>query len=135
MAKKIEDIEGIGPAHGAKLRKAGINSPGKLLTVGATAKGRKDLAAETGLSSKIILRCVNMADLFRIKGVASQYAELLEAAGVDTVKELRTRNVGNLVEKMRATNMQKRVCRVCPSEKSVKAWVAQAKTLAPVVSY
>lgn len=135
MAKSIEALEGIGPVHGKKLRDIGCHSPSRLLKDGADRKGRKMIAEKSGLSESLILRCVNMADLFRIKGVATQYAELLEAAGVDTVKELRNRNAANLTEAMRKTNAEKRLVRQVPSLKMVEKWVAQAKTLAPVVTY
>ena len=83
----------------------------------------------------LFLRCVNMADLFRIKGVATQYAELLEAAGVDTVKELRNRNAANLAAAMKETNNEKQLTRQVPNEKMVADWVAQAKKLDPIVTY
>lgn len=135
MAKSIESIEGIGPKHGKKLRSAGCASPAALLRDGGTRKGRKAICDATGISDKIVLRCVNMADLFRIKGVATQYAELLESAGVDTVKELRNRNAANLAEAMRATNEKKKLVRQVPSESMVSNWVAQAKNLKPAISY
>ncbi len=135
MSKRIEDIEGIGPKHGEALRRAGITSVAKLLDAGSDRKGRKDLSDRTGISEKQLLKCVNMADLFRIKGVASQYAELLECAGVDTVKELRNRNPDSLAEKMTAVNTEKRLTRQSPSVKSVRKWVSQAKTLPPKVTY
>ena len=135
MAKSIQSIEGIGPKYGRKLRIAGCGSPAALLRDGATRKGRREICAKTGISDKIVLRCVNMADLFRIKGVATQYAELLEAAGVDTVKELRNRNATNLAEAMRTTNAKKKLVRQVPSESMVKKWVAQAKKLKPIVTY
>jgi predicted flap endonuclease-1-like 5' DNA nuclease len=135
MAKSIEAIEGIGPKYGAKLRAIGCGSPAKLLQDAATRKTRKDIAARAGINESIVLRCVNMADLFRIKGVATQYAELLEAAGVDTVKELRNRRPDKLVAAMRDTNTRKRLVRQVPSEKMVADWVAQAKNLQPVISY
>lgn len=137
MSKSIESIEGIGPKYGAKLRKIGCSSPSKLLQDGATRKGRREIAKNAGISESIVLRCVNMADLFRIKGVASQYAELLEAAGVDTVKELRNRNPKNLHKAMLETNSRKRkrLVRQPPSEKMVTNWVAQAKKLKPSISY
>lgn len=135
MAKSIEALEGIGPVHGKKLRDIGCHSPARLLRDGADRKGRRMIAEKSGLSESLVLRCVNMADLFRIKGVATQYAELLEAAGVDTVKELRNRNAANLTEAMRKTNGEKRLVRQVPSLKMVENWVAQAKTLAPMVTY
>ena len=135
MAKSIEAIEGIGPAYGKKLRAVGCATPAKLLKSGATRKGRQEIAQKSGVAESIILRCVNMADLFRIKGVATQYAELLEASGVDTVKELRNRKPENLAAKMREVNAQKRLCRQVPSEKMVSDWVSQAKSLTPIVTY
>lgn len=135
MSKSIEALEGIGPAKGAKLRKAGCGSAASLLRDGATPAGRKAIARSTGISDSVILRCVNMADLFRIKGVASQYAELLEASGVDTVKELRNRRADNLTEKMEEVNSVKRLCRQTPGLTRVKDWIAQAKKLKPMVKY
>lgn len=135
MAKSIEAIEGIGPKYGAKLRAIGCGSPAKLLQDGATRKARKEIAAKAGISESIVLRCVNMADLFRIRGVATQYAELLEAAGVDTVKELRNRRADNLTAAMRDTNAKKKLVRQVPSERMVADWIGQAKKLQPVVSY
>ena len=100
MAYKIIDIEGIGEAYAAKLETAGINTPEDLLAACASAKGRKEMAEKTEISEKLILRWTNHADLFRIKGVGPQFAELLEAAGVDTVKEFRHRVAANLKAKM-----------------------------------
>ncbi len=135
MSKPIEEIEGIGPVFGKKLRKAGISTTGALLKAGTTRKGRNELAKTTGVSHSIILRSVNMADLFRVKGVARQYSELLEASGVDSVKELRNRRADNLTVKMREVNAKKRVCKVCPGEKTVSGWISQAKKLKPVIQY
>jgi predicted flap endonuclease-1-like 5' DNA nuclease len=135
VSKSIEAIEGIGPAYGKKLRAVGCTSPARLLKDGGTKKGRDKIAKETGISSSVILRCVNMADLFRIKGVASQYAELLEAAGVDTVKELKNRNAANLAAKMQEVNNAKRLTRTVPSEKMLSDWIKQASKLAPMVSH
>lgn len=135
MSKSIESIEGIGSKTGAALREAGVATVEKLLNAGCTKAGRRNLAAATGLNEKQLLQCVNMADLFRIKGVASQFAELLKAAGVDTVKELRNRNVENLASKMAEVNAAKKLARVAPSSKVVAKWVAQAKELPPKVSH
>ena len=135
MNVKIESIEGIGPKTGATLRRAGIATVEKLLEAGCTKPGRRNLASTTGLNEKQLLQCVNMADLFRIKGVASQYAELLEAAGVDTVKELRNRNADNLANKMAEVNAAKKLVRAIPSSKVVANWVEQAKVLPPMVSH
>jgi len=135
MAMKIEDIEGIGPKYGKILRDNGINSCAKLLSAGATAQGRKNLEEKTGLSHSHVLRWVNLADLCRVKGVSTQYSELLEAAGVDSVKELRNRNAENLTTKMQEVNAEKKLVRAVPSGKLVTDWVAQAKAMAPAISY
>lgn len=135
MGKRIEDIEGIGPAIGAALRDAGINSTETLLDLCCNKKGRASLASKTQISETRILKWVNMADLFRINGVASQYAELLEGAGVDTVKELRNRNADNLTSKMAEVNAEKNLVRRTPSVKVVSAWIEQARELPPKVSH
>ena len=135
MAKRIEDIEGIGPAMGAALRDAGVGSTDKLLDLCCDKKGRVALASKTQISETRILKWVNMADLFRINGVASQYAELLEGAGVDTVKELRNRNPENLTTKMVEVNAEKKLVRRTPSVKVVSAWIQQAKELPPKVTH
>ena len=135
MSMNIESIEGIGPKYADMLKGAGIANTGQLLTAGAEPLGRKVLAERAGINESLILKWVNMSDLFRIKGVAGQYAELLEAAGVDTVKELRNRNAENLAEKMQEVNRAKRVVRQVPSAKVVAGWIEQAKTLAPAISY
>jgi len=135
MAKNIESIEGIGPKLGEALRNAGISTVEGLLKAGAEKKSRAALSEKTGISEGRILKCVNMADLFRINGVASQYAELLECAGVDTVKELKHRNAENLAAKMAEINEQKNLVRRPPSSKVVNDWIAQAKNLAAVVTY
>lgn len=135
MGKRIEDIEGIGPAIGAALRDAGVNSTDTLLDLCCDKKGRASLASKTQISETRILKWVNMADLFRINGVASQYAELLEGAGVDTVKELRNRNADNLTSKMAEVNAEKKLVRRTPSVKVVSAWIEQAKELPPKVSH
>ena len=135
MAKKIESVEGIGAVYGEKLRAAGCGTTAQLLKQGATRKGREVLAEKTSISPSIIMRCVNMADLFRIKGVATQYAELLEAAGVDTVKELKHRNAANLSLAMRQANAARKLVRQLPADKTVAGWIEQAKALPPVVTY
>lgn len=135
MAKRIEDIEGIGPSIGAALRDAGINSVDKLLDVCCDPRGRSTLASKTQISETRILRWVNMADLFRIRGVGSQYAELLEGAGVDTVKELRNRNAENLTAKMQEINDVKKLVRKTPSLNIVTSWIDQAQTLEPKVTH
>lgn len=135
MAKSIESIEGIGPKFGAALRGAGVKNVESLLEAGADAKSRRALAEKTGISEPRILRCVNMADLFRINGIASQYAELLEGAGVDTVKELKHRNPENLAQKMAEINAEKNLVRRPPSVKVVSGWIVQAQHLPAKVTY
>lgn len=132
---QIEDIEGIGPQYAEKLTVAGINSVEKLLDAGATAKGRAELAEKTGISSSLLLRWVNHADLFRIKGVAGQFSELLEAAGVDTVPELAQRNAENLQLALAKTNDEKNLTKTTPSLTQVTNWIAEAKSLPKVVTH
>lgn len=132
---KLDTIEGIGPAIAEKLQNAGVNTVEALLTAGSTAKGRKELEAKTGITHAKILTWVNHADLFRIKGVAGEFSELLEAAGVDTVPELAQRNAANLVAKMTEVNNTKNLTRRVPTEKEVSNWIEQAKTLPRVVTH
>lgn len=135
MDYKIIDVEGIGPVYSEKLKAAGINDSGQLLEKGKTAKGRKELEEATGISGKLILTWVNHADLYRIKGVGPQFAELLEASGVDTVKEFARRNAENLVAKMNEENEKHhRVGRV-PSVTEVQRMIDQAKELPGVITY
>lgn len=135
MAKSIEKIEGIGPKIGEALRGAGVRTVEDLLEAGADKKSRTVLAEKTGISEARILKCVNMADLFRINGVASQYAELLESAGVDTVKELKHRNAENLAAKMSEVNESKNLVRRPPSVTVVNDWISQAKKLPAKVTH
>ena len=135
MATKIETLEGVGPSTAEKFAEAGVTNVEDLLEKGATPSGRDDLAEATGLSGKKILTFVNMADLMRIKGVGGEYAELLQASGVDTVKELRRRNAENLAAKMDEVNADKELTRKVPSANVVEGWVEQAKELDPVVEY
>lgn len=132
---KIEELEGVGPVLGEKLRKVGVKDTDSLLTCSRTTKDRKSLAAESGLTTKQILKFANMVDLFRIDGVGSEFAELLEAAGVDTVPALAHRNPVNLTQMMAAKNEEKKLTRRVPSEKEVTKWVAQAKTLPRILEY
>ncbi|KGO01124.1 DUF4332 domain-containing protein [Porphyromonas sp. COT-290 OH3588] len=132
---KIEELEGIGAAYGEKLRAVGISSTDKLLEACRTKKQRKEVAEQTGLDEAKILKWANMTDLFRISGVGSEYAELLEAAGVDTVKELAHRKAENLLAKMEEVNEAKKLVRRTPSIKNVEAWIAQAKELPRALEY
>jgi len=135
MAYKIIDIQGIGPVYAEKLVAAGIETVDQLLEKGKDAKGRKALEEVTGIRHDLILTWVNHADLFRIKGVGPQFSELLEAAGVDTVKELRTRNAANLAAKMLEINEVKHLCKRTPVEKEIQKYIDAAKELEPVVTY
>ena len=132
---KVEEIEGIGKKYAKQLEKAGIKTVEDLLEKGATKKGRNELVKRTGLSEKLVLTWVNHADLFRVKGIGKQYAELLEAAGVDTVVELSKRNPENLLDSMIKTNEKKHLVRALPYLKQVKKWVEQAKKLPRKISY
>ncbi|MEN6572492.1 MAG: DUF4332 domain-containing protein [Anaerolineaceae bacterium] len=131
----IIDIEGIGEVFAKKLKAAAIATTEALLEAGATPKGRKDLAAKAGIAEEKILEWVNRADLYRIKGVGSEYSDLLEAAGVDTVVELAKRVPAHLLEKMTEVNVAKKLVRRLPVESQVKDWVDQAKALPRKVSY
>jgi predicted flap endonuclease-1-like 5' DNA nuclease len=131
----ILEVEGIGEKYAKKLQEAGIKTIEKLLEEGASPKGRKAIAEKTGLADSLVLEWVNHVDLFRIKGVASEYADLLEEAGVDTVVELATRNPDNLFKMMEDTNKKKDLVRKLPTADQVKDWVNQAKKLPRVVTY
>ena len=135
MSYKIEEIEGIGPAYAGKLEAAGIRTTGDLLQHCADPAGRKATAEKTGLSAAQLLKWANMADLMRISGVGSEYSELLEAAGVDTVKELRTRVAANLAARMAEVNAASKLTRTVPSEQVVSGWIQQAGTLSPLISH
>ena len=132
---KIDQIEGIGPAYAEKLIALGIKTTEELLEAGKSRSGRAKLAEDTGISDKLILKWVNHADLFRINGVAGQFAELLEAAGVDTVKELRHRVAANLQPKLEEVNSAKNLCNRVPALSEVERMIEQAKNLEPVVTY
>ena len=135
MNYKIEEVEGIGPSYGKKLNKAGVATTGALLKAGATRGARKKLAEATGISDKRILEWCNLADLMRVNGIGKQFAELLEAAGVDTIKELRKRNAANVAAKMKEVNDKKKLARSTPSESMVSRWIAAAKGMEPSIKY
>ena len=132
---KLVDIEGIGPAYAEALKNAGIDTIEELLEVGGVPLGRDTIAEKSGLSPKLILEWVNHADLMRIKGVGSEYADLLEAAGVDSVPELAQRNATSLAEKLGAANEAKNLVRRVPTEAEVTAWIGEAKTLPKAVHH
>ncbi len=125
----LADIEGIGPAYAEKLAAAGVSGVDGLLAAGATPQGRSELAAKTGVDPGLILEWVNHADLYRISGVGSEYADLLEAAGVDSVVELARRNPANLAAQLAKANEAKSLVRAVPGESEVAHWVEQAKQL------
>ncbi len=132
---KLTSIQGIAAATEAKLNTAGVASVDDLLAQGATPAGREEIAAKSGLSAAKILKFVNYADLFRIKGIAGQNAELLEAAGVNTVAELAQRNPANLTAKVKEVNEAKKLTGKLPTEKQLGDWIAAAKALPKKVTY
>ena len=132
---KLSDIEGIGEVYSAKLEEAGINTLEHLLEAGSDKKGRKVIADKTGISEKLVLNWINRADLARVKGISTQYADLLECAGVDTVPELAQRRADNLHAKMVEVNDEKNLVRKVLALSQVEDWVVQAKDLPRVVSY
>ena len=135
MDYKIIEIEGIGPVYAKKLEAAGVKTAAELLERGKNVKGRKELAELTGISGKRILTWVNHADLFRINGVGPQFAELLEAAGVDTVTEFALRNPSNLEKKLKNVNEMKHLTRRVPSVIELQKMINQAKELPRVMTY
>ncbi len=135
MAYKIIDVEGIGEVYSKKLIEAGINNVDDLLEKCAKPAGRKALAEKTGISAKLILTWTNHADLMRINGVGPQFSELLEAAGVDTVKEFRHRKAENLVPKMEEINAEKKLVGRVPSVAEVQKMIDQAKELPAMMEY
>lgn len=132
---KLATIEGIGEVYSQKLHEAGIVTVEALLDAGANPKGRQELEVKTGIGHALILEWVNLADLMRIKGVGEEYSDLLEEAGVDTVKELRNRNPEHLYDALASINVEKKLVRQLPSRRQVADWVSQAKALPPRVSY
>lgn len=135
MAYKIASIEGIGPAYADKLAAANIATTDDLLRYCCAPDGRRSIAAKTGLSESQLLEWANRADLMRVSGIGSEYADLLEASGVDTVKELAMRNAANLVGRMKDVNQQKKLTRATPSEKVVEKWISQAKQMEPMITH
>ena len=134
MAKLI-DVEGIGAVYTGKLKNAGIATTGALLKVGATPKGRKDIAEKAEISDTLVLEWINHVDLFRISGVGEEYADLLEEAGVDTFPELAQRNPVNLYQKLVEVNGEKNLVRQLPGQSRVENWIEQAMKLPRVIYY
>jgi hypothetical protein len=135
MPYSIADLQSIDPGMIAAFKSAGIRTTDRLLDAAKDPKGRKQLAAKTGLDEKRILRWANLADRMRIKGIGEDYAHLLEAAGVDTVKELKYRNPANLAKAMAEANTKRKLVRLLPSEKAVTRWIEHAKKLQLKITY
>jgi predicted flap endonuclease-1-like 5' DNA nuclease len=135
MSYPITDIDGIDGEVAAVLKSAGIRSSDRLLEAARTVKGRKTLAAKTGYDEKRLLYWANIADRMRIKGVRKEYAELLQAAGVDTVKELKYRNPEKLANAIAELNKKRKLVRFLPTASLVERWVEQAKKLPLKITY
>jgi predicted flap endonuclease-1-like 5' DNA nuclease len=136
MAKKLTEIEGVGPTYAAKLAEAGVKSQEELLAAGSTPKGRSDLEKATGISGKLVLKWINRADLARVRGIGEEYADLLELAGVDTVPALAQRNPEHLHKTLtEAAEARKNTVRRAPAASEVASWVAVAKDLPRVITY
>jgi predicted flap endonuclease-1-like 5' DNA nuclease len=131
----IIDVEGIGPTYAAQLEAVGVKTVDDLLERGASARGREELEEKSGISHALILKWVNRVDLYRINGVGSEYSDLLEVAGVDTVPELAQRNPANLTETLAEANAARSLVRKLPTVDQVTDWVDQAKALPRVVQY
>jgi len=132
---KLEVIEGIGVKYAQALKAAGATGTASLLKLGATPKGRKLLAEKSGVGDARVLEWVNHVDLFRVRGVGEEYADLLEEAGVDTIPELAQRKAANLYQKLVETNLAKKLVRKLPAEKQVADWIDQAKSLPRIITY
>jgi len=132
---KLTDIEGVGESYADKLKEAGVTSADNFLKTCCDKKGRKKIAEATGISEKVILTWANQVDLARVKGVSTQYADLLQKSGIDSVPELAQRNAENLTVKMTEVNEEKNLVRKLPTESQVEGWVAQAKELPKVVTH
>jgi predicted flap endonuclease-1-like 5' DNA nuclease len=131
----VIDVEGIGPTYAGQLEAIGVKTTDDLLERGATPKGREELETASGIGHALILKWVNRVDLYRIKGVGSEYSDLLEVAGVDTVPELAQRNAANLTETLAEANAARNLVRKLPTVDQVTDWVEQAKALPRVVQY
>ena len=135
MSYKIEEIQGIGPSFAEKLAAASISSTDNLLTLCCDRSGRKKTAEATGVSESLLLKWSNMADMMRISGIGPQFAELLEASGVDTVKELAQRNAENLATKMAEVNNDKNLTNAVPVSSVIQGWIDAAKTTDPKITH
>ncbi len=135
MSYPLTDIEGIDRDTAAILKSKGIRSTERLIEAARTVRGRKSLAERTGLSEKQLLSWANMADCMRVRGISKEYVDLLHAAGVDTVRELKYRNPSNLVTAMADANKKRKLVRLLPSEKVVVRWIDHAKKLPLKITY
>jgi hypothetical protein len=117
------------------LKSVGIRTTGRLLVAAKNPRGRKELASKTGYDEAQILRWANLADRMRIRGVREPYAELLRAAGVETIRDLKYRNPCNLAKSMAEANVKRKLVRFLPSENMVEQWIEDAKTLPPMITY
>ncbi len=135
MSYKISEIEGIGPVYTEKLGTVGVMTTDDLLKLCATTKGRSEISEKSGLTTSQLLIWADMADMMRLNGVGPQFSELLKASGVDTVKELRTRNAENLTAKLAEVNAEKKLARAVPSLSHVSGWIEQAKSTEPLISH
>ena len=135
MTYPVSNIPNMEPDAVDRLKSFGIRTTARLLDAAKNPKGRKLLAGQTGIDEKRILNWANSADRMRIKGIGAEYSELLRAAGVDTVKELKYRNPGRLAEAMAAANAKNKLARVLPSPRAVERWVEQAKRIQLKITY
>jgi predicted flap endonuclease-1-like 5' DNA nuclease len=136
MAYKLIEIKGIGPVYAATLQeKLGVSTTEEYLELAASKKGREEVANKTGIAESLILKWANMADLFRIKGIAEDFSHLLELCGVDTVKELRTRNAANLHAKLSEVNAAEGHAGRTPRLDEVESWISQAGEMEPKMTY
>ena len=135
MTYPVSEISDIGPEARGKLKSAGIRTTTRLLDAAKSPKGRKLLAEQTGIEEKRILNWANAADRLRIKGIGAEYSDLLQAAGVDTVKELKYRNPAKLAEALAAANARNKLARVLPSPRAIERWIEQAKRIQLKITY
>jgi predicted flap endonuclease-1-like 5' DNA nuclease len=135
MTYAIADLSAVDQDSVTSLKKAGIRTTARLLEFAKDAKGRKLLADKTGIPEKNILRWANLSDKMRIKGVGEDYAVLLQAAGVTTLKELKYRNPAKLAKAMAEANARRKLVRVLPSDRAVVRWVGEANKLQIKISY
>jgi predicted flap endonuclease-1-like 5' DNA nuclease len=135
MTYPVCEILGIGPDIADRLRTAGIRTTDALLEAAKGPRERKHLAEQTGLDEKRILGWANAADRMRIKGVGADYSGLLQASGVDTVKELRYRSPSKLARRMAEVNAKRKLARVLPSDRAVERWIDQAKRIQLKIHY